>query len=393
MKIDVLKAFSTSISMECLDKRLLELLYSLSCKQIVAVVGSDSYTFDNFGNITTDASRAYSFNWENRLASVTKSSVTTVYDYDEEGIRVKKTTPSKVTQYIDKYTEIDDTDVIRHIFAGTKRIASIDGAAAVTYNHEDHLGSSNIRTDASGSVIKSIEYLPFGDKRTQSGSYNTIKNRFTGLYEDEESDLYYYQQRYYDPSLSRFITADPLYLEEMEKRGTDTQELNVYAYVRNYPLKFVDPTGENLSDYLIALVGGLSKGDSLITAHSRASVFAQNADAARLSPNEQGVMLGARAAVNELTPIGAIHRIAGGIDPYTGNSISDVEKLSTAVSELVPLLGELKAPEKVIDALDEIGKMDSVSGAHDGISSSVSEPQTDAPANDTGAESYREGAI
>ena len=217
--------------------------YSSNRKQIVASVGSDSYTFDNFGNITTDASRAYSFNWENRLASVTKSSVTTVYDYDEEGIRVKKTTPSKVTQYIDKFTEIDDTDVIRHIFAGNKRIASIDGAAAVTYNHEDHLGSSNIRTDSSGSVIKSIEYLPFGEKRTQSGSYNVVKNRFTGQYEDEESDLYYYQQRYYDPTLSRFITADPLYLEEMEKRGTDTQELNVYAYVRNNPLNSIDPNG------------------------------------------------------------------------------------------------------------------------------------------------------
>ena len=156
---------------------------------------------------------------------------------------MKETTPSKVTQYIDKYTEIDDTDVIRHIFAGNKRIASIDGAAAVTYNHEDHLGSSNIRTDATGSVIKSIEYLPFGEKRTQSGSYNTIKNRFTGQYEDEESDLYYYQQRYYDPTLSRFITADPLYLEEMEKRGTDAQETNVYAYVRNNPLNSIDPFG------------------------------------------------------------------------------------------------------------------------------------------------------
>lgn len=52
-----------------------------------------------------------------------------------------------------------------------------------------------------------------------------------------------YRNRYYDPKLSRFISADPLYLEEMDKRGVDSQELNLFAYVKNNPLKYTDPDG------------------------------------------------------------------------------------------------------------------------------------------------------
>lgn len=175
----------------------------------------------------------------------------TKYDYGEDGIRLTKTTPSQITLFIDKYTELRGSDVVRHIYANDKLIASIDEINNTTYNHPDHLGSSNLKTDSVGSVIKRIEYAPFGDKRAELGIYNNIKNRFTGQYEDEESDLYYYQQRYYDPILSRFITADPLYLEEIDKKGFGTQHFNFYSYVENNPISKNDPNG------LIALrIGG-----------------------------------------------------------------------------------------------------------------------------------------
>lgn len=51
--------------------------------------------------------------------------------------------------------------------------------------------------------------------------------------------------RHYNPEIGRFISADPLYVEEMDKRGVDTQELNIYAYVRNNPISYLDPTGES----------------------------------------------------------------------------------------------------------------------------------------------------
>lgn len=127
--------------------------------------------------------------------------------------------------------------------AGNKRIASIDENGDVTFNHQDHQLSGNLRTDSSGAVVKRIEYYPFGRERLSSGSYNKIFNQYTDQYKDGESELYYYNQRYYNPVLGRFISGDPLYLEEMDERGMDTQELNVFGYVRNNPLKYTDSTG------------------------------------------------------------------------------------------------------------------------------------------------------
>lgn len=54
-----------------------------------------------------------------------------------------KTTPSETTIFIDKYTELRGADVVRHIYADDKLIASIDELNDVTYNHADHLSHSH----------------------------------------------------------------------------------------------------------------------------------------------------------------------------------------------------------------------------------------------------------
>lgn len=225
---------------------------------------------------------------------MTKSSQTTSYDYGEDGLRIIKTTPSNTTVFMEKYTELRGSDVVRHVYANDKLIASIDELGDTTYNHSDHISSSNLKTDASGSVVKRIEYFPFGDKRTQSGSYNNIKNRFTGQFEDEESDLYYYQQRYYDPILSRFITADPLYLEEMNKKGSCSQQLNLYAYTRNNPIIYLDPNG--LDVYTFARSVNMSFPASIGNHQFSVSVPDKSTDFRNLvdvGGGKQGIVIGA----------------------------------------------------------------------------------------------------
>lgn len=54
---------------------------------------------------------------------------------------------------------------------------------------------------------------------------------------------FYNRSPYYDPVLSRFISADPLYSEQMDKRGINSQELNLYAYASNSPINKIDPEG------------------------------------------------------------------------------------------------------------------------------------------------------
>jgi RHS repeat-associated protein len=58
---------------------------------------------------------------------------------------------------------------------------------------------------------------------------------------DNETGLDYFGARYYSSTQGRFTSPDPLYVEL--RRLIDPQQLNIYAYTRNDPLRFTDPTG------------------------------------------------------------------------------------------------------------------------------------------------------
>jgi len=130
------------------------------------------------------------------------------------------------------------------------------------YYHSDHLGSSEIMTDRDGDLVQHYGYYPFGDERySENGDAFSVSNRYTGQILDEDTGLYYYGARYYDPELGRFIQADPIVLGLATLRaGTqNSQAFNRYSYVLNNPLKFVDPTG-NWPD--IGSIGGIELGAS-----------------------------------------------------------------------------------------------------------------------------------
>ncbi len=112
----------------------------------------------------------------------------------------------------------------------------------------DHLGSVQKVVNSNGEEVASYRYDEFGQLLESS---EQVKNsiRFTGREYDEESGLYYFRMRHYDPSLGRFIQPDP-YLGSTEKSKT---LLNRYAYVNNNPLTYTDPSG--LSPHNIMMAG------------------------------------------------------------------------------------------------------------------------------------------
>ncbi len=67
--------------------------------------------------------------------------------------------------------------------------------------------------------------------------------QFTGQVNDGATGLYYYNARYYDPTLHRFIQADTIVPDP-----SDPQTLNRYAYTLNNPVKYTDPTGHKVDD-------------------------------------------------------------------------------------------------------------------------------------------------
>jgi len=100
------------------------------------------------------------------------------------------------------------------------------------YYAGDHLGSSNIMTDRAGVVVEHYEYTAFGFAKCSTGSAFQVSNRYTGQVLDDETGLYYYNSRYYDPVLGRFIQPDTIV-----PYPDNPQTLNRYTYVNNNPLK------------------------------------------------------------------------------------------------------------------------------------------------------------
>ncbi len=79
------------------------------------------------------------------------------------------------------------------------------------FYHADHLGSSNVLTDAFGDVFEHVEYFPFGEPWVDQGGGNDrlLLFTFTGKPLDAETGLYYFGARYYEPRLQRWLRADP----------------------------------------------------------------------------------------------------------------------------------------------------------------------------------------
>jgi RHS repeat-associated protein len=119
------------------------------------------------------------------------------------------------------------------------------------YYHPDHLGSSQLMTDRDGDVVQQYGYSPFGRENYKNNIYAfPVSSRYTGQTLDEDTGLYYYGARYYDPELARFIQADST-IPDPEF----SQAYNRYAYVYNNPLKFTDPTGQNPFAIALFVIG------------------------------------------------------------------------------------------------------------------------------------------
>jgi RHS repeat-associated protein len=104
------------------------------------------------------------------------------------------------------------------------------------YAHVDHLGSLAARSDSAGNGAWRA-YFPYGSLRVTSGSFAGDRS-FTGQRLDIPTGMYFYGARYFDTTLGRFVSPDPTMPDPAQPT-----DLNRFAYVRNNPLRYIDPTG------------------------------------------------------------------------------------------------------------------------------------------------------
>ena len=201
----------------------------------VTQIGSGSlwYAYDANGNMTNRCYQTITWDVENKPVSIAGAT----FVYDGDGNRVKKTEGGQTILYVNKYYEknLTTSEVTTHYYLGDREIAYRNNNG-LRYVLQDSLTSTSVTTDIAGATVGSIKYFPFGGTRSTSGTLDTDK-KFTGQRLDQ-TGLYFYNARYYDATIGRFISPDT-----MVPNPANPQSLNRYSYCLNNPLRYNDPSG------------------------------------------------------------------------------------------------------------------------------------------------------
>ncbi|WP_138752825.1 RHS repeat domain-containing protein [Paenibacillus sinopodophylli] len=277
----------------------LERLDTITNKKGSTLLSSYSYKYDNNGNIETVLQsevnqmlkvKSYTYDKLNRLLTITSVDKTVVYTYDVQGNRLTLSDTSNVPLILDersyeydlhnnlikntngnevttfeyspdklRYRKAKGSDIKQYRYnLNSEVISEVNGNNVVTANYvrgdrllvkkdiamnKDYYylynGHGDViqMVDTNGEVINSYEYDEWGKitKKTE-GIANEFK--YAGEIYDEETGLYYLRARYYDPNVGRFINEDTY-----EGEITNPLSLNLYTYVHNNPLLYIDPTG------------------------------------------------------------------------------------------------------------------------------------------------------
>jgi RHS repeat-associated protein len=233
---------------------------------------------------------------------------TTHFVYDDQGQRVFKRGAQGETAYVNPhYTVRNGTIATKHVFLGASRVVSklVPGTSAadlptetdevsrmlgrwwqhrseqgwehgknteknphyrvdsempspmglpesnfVYFYHPDHLGSTSFVTDPGGDIYEHVQYFPHGELWADERS-NTqrLPYLFTGKELDEETQLYDFGARMYDPRLAIWVSPDPIldeYLDASPNGGVFTPvNLGLFTYAANNPIQFTDPDGRS----------------------------------------------------------------------------------------------------------------------------------------------------
>src|SRR6266478_4871988 len=195
-----------------------------------------SLTYDANGNLTSDGTNTYTWNARNQLVAIS-GGVSANFQYDPFGRRASKTIGG-VTQYL-----YDGANPVQEISGTTASASLLTGGIDEYFQRTDLAGARSFLTDALGSTLALADstgalqtqytFEPFGNTSV-TGAATTNSFAYTSR-ELDATGLYFYRARYYNPTLQRFISEDPL------KYGGSGP--NLYAYVANSPADFSDPLG------------------------------------------------------------------------------------------------------------------------------------------------------
>src|SRR5262249_18746001 len=130
--------------------------------------------------------------------------------------------------------------------------------AAVSYVHPDHLGSTDVVTDANQNLVETLSYYPYGATRISNSTSTNEKRKWIGQFLDD-TNLVYDNARYYNPAQGQFLSEEPIFQalgdtnqvsqlagQSQQSYLTDPQQLNSYSYGRDNPITNKDTNGKKV---------------------------------------------------------------------------------------------------------------------------------------------------
>jgi RHS repeat-associated protein len=220
--------------------------YSYNAADQLTLAGTMSYSYDSNGNQIAAGGRTFAYDLEDRMTSTTSSGVTTTFAYNGDGNRTQANTGAAARRFqwdvnhqlpqLAVEQDAANTLISRHIY-GIRRL-SASTPSTTSFYHYDHLGSVASLTSSGGGAEWSYQYEPFGTTRVEIASGTPPANAYKFSSEmQDDTNLYHLRARYYDPTVGRFTSLDPL-----EPR-LSTPGFSSYGYVEGRPTVLIDPSG------------------------------------------------------------------------------------------------------------------------------------------------------
>lgn len=219
-----------------------------------SITGGISFTpcYDGNGNMISDDKHTYSYDFNNKIVSVDET--VDAYKYDALGRRISK---NNTLFYYVRYQMIEeetDGHITSYLYGNeTDETLLMNREDETYYYHTNHQRSTMALSNTRGEIVERIDYdicgkPTFFDKTGSIINLSSAGNNilYTGREYDSETELYNYRSRSMNQALGRFNQHDPL----MYING-----FNDYSYVRNSPVKYIDPLG------LVVAEGGLTAAE------------------------------------------------------------------------------------------------------------------------------------
>lgn len=329
--------------------------------------GNEVYNYDNRGNrltLQTDqeidfTTQEYKYNVWGQLVEVTTEEGTVRYSYDPEGLFYERTDENgQKTRYYYLNSQLIAEGLVTSSGTATLKTRYVYGhdiafqmnasGEKAYYLLNGHGDVVELRT-AQGQLLNEYEYDIWGNPKY---TYETRHNlfRYSGEYWDDFTGLQYLRARWYDPSIARFITEDTY-----EGELTNPLSLNLYTYVYNNPLIYVDPTG-NVPKWLKSIGKGIKAVVDFVILDDIKTVVSRDAS------------MGERAlAAVSIIPVGKVVKVI-----KTADKLGDASKLTKTVNKACNCftagtkvltdegekpIEEIKVGDKVLAKDDETGEM------------------------------------